>query len=42
MQIDKLMTVPRQKIGQVIGRLSTKQINEITKLLVLWVGVADE
>jgi mRNA interferase MazF len=41
-QIDKLMTVPRQKIGQMIGRLSTKQMNEITKLLVLWVGVADE
>ena len=41
-QIDKLMTVPRQKIGPVIGRLSTKQMNEITKLLLLWVGVADE
>ena len=41
-QIDKLMTVPRQKIGPVIGRLSTKQLNEITKLLLLWVGVADE
>lgn len=41
-QIDKLMTVPRQKIGPVIGRLSPKQMNEITKLLVLWVGVADE
>jgi mRNA interferase MazF len=41
-QIDKLMTIPRQEIGQVIGRLSTKQMNEITKLLVLWVGVADE
>ena len=41
-QIDKLMTVPRPKIGPVIGRLSTKQLNEITKLLLLWVGVADE
>lgn len=41
-QIDKLMTVPRQKIGPIIGRLSPKQMNEITKLLVLWVGVADE
>src|SRR5450432_4201388 len=41
-QIDKLMTVPRQKIGPGIGRLSTKQMNEITKLLVLWIGVADE
>lgn len=41
-QIDKLMTVPGQKIGQVIGRLSTKQMNEITKLLLLWIGVADE
>jgi mRNA interferase MazF len=41
-QIDKLMTIPRQKLGPMIGRLSTKQMNEITKLLVLWVGVADE
>lgn len=41
-QIDKLMTVPRQKISPVIGKLSAKQMNEITKLLVLWVGVADE
>jgi mRNA interferase MazF len=40
-QIDKLMTVPRHKIGAVIGRLSTKQMNEITKLLLLWVGAAD-
>jgi len=36
------MSVPRQKIGPVIGRLSTKQMNEITKLLMLWVGVADQ
>jgi len=41
-QIDKLMTVPRQKIGPVIGKLSARQMNEITKLLILWVGVADE
>jgi mRNA interferase MazF len=41
-QIDKLMTIPRQKIGAVIGRLSAKQMNEITRLLVLWIGVADE
>ncbi len=40
-QIDKIMTVPRQKCGPVIGRLSDKQMSEITKLLVLWVGIAD-
>src|SRR5512138_3069088 len=32
-QIDKMMTVPRGKIGQVIGKLSRKEMYEITKLL---------
>lgn len=40
-QIDKIMTVPRQKIGTVIGRLNTKQMSEITKLLALWIGIAE-
>lgn len=40
-QVDKIMTVPRQKVGQVIGCLSDKQMNEITRLIALWVGIAD-
>ena len=41
-QIDKMMTVPREKTGQVIGRLSHKQMYEITKLLALWIGIAED
>lgn len=40
-QIDKIMTVPRQKVAQVIGRLTKKEMSEITRLLALWVGIAD-
>ncbi|QWV93199.1 type II toxin-antitoxin system PemK/MazF family toxin [Geomonas oryzisoli] len=40
-QVDKLMTVPRQKVGDVIGNLSDKQMSEITRLLALWIGIAD-
>jgi mRNA interferase MazF len=35
------MTLRRDKIGQVIGRLTDKQMSEITKLLALWIGIAD-
>ena len=41
-QIDKVMTVPREKIGEVIGKLSHKQMYEITKLLALWIGIAED
>lgn len=41
-QIDKMMTIPREKIGQSIGKLSHKQMYEITKLLALWIGIADD
>uniref|UniRef100_C6E4I2 Transcriptional modulator of MazE/toxin, MazF n=1 Tax=Geobacter sp. (strain M21) TaxID=443144 RepID=C6E4I2_GEOSM len=40
-QTDKIMTLPRQKIGTVIGHLSEKQISEVTKLLAFWIGIAD-
>jgi mRNA interferase MazF len=39
-QIDKIMTVPRGKIGHFIGKLSRKQMSEVTKLLALWTGIA--
>lgn len=41
-QIDKMMTVPSGRIGQVIGKLSHKQMYEITKLLALWIGIAED
>ena len=41
-QIDKIMTVPRGKVGQVIGRLTRKQMYEIAKLLALWIGIAED
>jgi mRNA interferase MazF len=40
-QIDKIMTVSRDKTGTIIGRLSDKQMSEITKLLALWIGLAE-
>lgn len=40
-QIDKIMTIPREKIGASIGRLTEKQMSEITKLLTLWIGIAE-
>ena len=40
-QVDKIMSVPREKIGGTIGRLSEKQMSEITKLLALWIGLAE-
>ncbi|MDO3377958.1 type II toxin-antitoxin system PemK/MazF family toxin [Geoalkalibacter halelectricus] len=39
-QVDKLMTLPRAKLGQVIGRLTKQQMQEVTQLLALWVGIA--
>ena len=40
-QIDKTMTVPREKLGAFIGQLTNKQMSEITKLLALWIGIAE-
>jgi mRNA interferase MazF len=41
-QTDKLMTIPREKIGRIIGKLSRKHMYEITKLLALWIGIAED
>lgn len=40
-QIDKLMTLPRTKLGMRIGCLPERQMQEITRLLALWIGIAD-
>ncbi|MEA3292524.1 MAG: type II toxin-antitoxin system PemK/MazF family toxin [Pseudomonadota bacterium] len=39
-QIDKIMTVRREKIGRVIGRLSNQELLEIDRALALWIGLA--
>ncbi|MBJ6727516.1 type II toxin-antitoxin system PemK/MazF family toxin [Geomesophilobacter sediminis] len=39
-QIDKIMTVPREKVRTVMGELSDKDMGAVTKLLALWVGIA--
>ena len=41
-QIDKLMTVPHEKIGVAMGKLSQKQMYEITMILALWIGIAED
>lgn len=38
--VDKLMTVSRNKIGDVIGRLEEKTMREVNRALALWVGLA--
>jgi len=39
-QVDKIMTLPRTRLGQKIGRLQDRQMQEITRLIALWVGLA--
>jgi mRNA interferase MazF len=39
-QIDKMMTLPRAKLGTVIGSLPDRQMQEVTRLLALWLGMA--
>lgn len=40
-QIDKIMTIPREKAGVTMGRLTDRQMSEITRLLALWTGIAE-
>lgn len=40
-QIDKIMTIPCKKLGGTVGQLTDKQMNEINRLLTLWIGIAD-
>ncbi len=39
-QIDKVMTLPRTKLWRTIGILTDRQMQEITRLIVLWLGIA--
>lgn len=38
--VDKLVTVSRDKIRDVIGRLEDKSLLEVNRALALWVGLA--
>jgi mRNA interferase MazF len=40
-QIDKIMTIPRQKVGKVVGSLTARQMSEITRLIAFWFGIGD-
>ena len=37
--VDKIVSVPREKIGERLGRLSDEQILEINQALALWIGL---
>lgn len=39
-QIDKIMTVRRERVGKVIGRLSQDVLVRINRALALWIGIA--
>lgn len=39
-QIDKAMTVRREKVGSVIGRLDDRQVLEVNRLLAVFLGIA--
>lgn len=38
--VDKLQTVRRERIGQIIGKLSDKELLELNRLLAMVVGLA--
>ncbi|MGV6858908.1 MAG: type II toxin-antitoxin system PemK/MazF family toxin [bacterium] len=37
--VDKIITVPAEKVGEQLGFLSTKQILEMNQALALWIGL---
>jgi len=37
--IDKIVSVPKEKIGEQLGQLSDKHILEINQALALWIGL---
>jgi hypothetical protein len=38
--VDKAMTIPREKCGNVFGRLEDKEMPEITRALAVFLGIA--
>ncbi len=37
--VDKLMTPSRDKVGHVIGKLNSKQMTELNKMLIVFLGI---
>ena len=37
--VDKLLTLPREKIGKIIGRLDDDLMTRISRALALWLGI---
>ena len=38
--VDKVLTLPREKIGKAIGRLDDELMIRITRALAMWLGIA--
>ncbi len=41
LMIDKIITIPRVKTGQVFGTMEKEMMVEIRRLLILWLGIAE-
>ncbi len=39
-QVDKAMTVRREKVGQVIGRVDDAMMVQVNRALAIWIGLA--
>lgn len=39
-QVDKVMTVRREKVGQLIGRVDDAMMIRVNRALALWIGLA--
>lgn len=39
-QVDKAMTVRREKVGQIIGRVDDAMMVRVSRALALWIGLA--
>lgn len=37
--VDKITTVPREKAGEVFGRLEEEHLREVERLLAVWLGI---
>ncbi|CAK0756068.1 putative endoribonuclease MazF [Azospirillaceae bacterium] len=38
--VDKIQTVPREKVGSVFGQVDDETMVKVTRALLLWIGIA--
>ncbi|HUW65836.1 MAG TPA: type II toxin-antitoxin system PemK/MazF family toxin [Spirochaetia bacterium] len=38
--VDKILTIPREKVRMIIGTLDTRDLLEVNRALSLWIGLA--